>query len=131
MIDYEVQVFDKVYRAVSPLCAAGKFVSTNVPNDTGFPAGSLIEISNTTVRSKQSSSQVENFSEVMYQLDVYAMTKSECKSVYKAADDVLIGMGFTRITGTWLDNAGRPEISRYTARYEAWIDPDGVIYRSP
>lgn len=131
MNDYEVQIFDRVYRKVSPLCADGKFVGTNIPTLTAFPAGSLVELSNTTVRSKQSSSQIENFSQVMYQLDIYALGKYACKEVYKAADEEMIGMGFTRISGMWLDNAGAPEVSRYTARYEAWIDRNGMIYRSP
>ena len=131
MIDYEIYVFDMVYNAVSSLCAKGKFTSVYVPSPTGFPAGSLVELSNTTVRAKQSTSNVENFSRIMYQLDFYGKTKASCRELYKAADDEMIGMGFTRVSGTFLDNAGNVNIFRYTARYEAIIDPDGVIYRTP
>ena len=67
----------------------------------------------------------------MYQLDVYAQTKAEAKAVYKAADDELIATGFTRVGGDFLDNADNINVFRYTARYEAEIDPDGVIYRAP
>lgn len=131
MIDYEVQVFDRVYNRIAPICAPGKVVSTQIPSFTAFPAATLVEVSNTTVRSRQSSSQKENFSDVMYQLDVYALTKQHAKQVYAEADEAMIEMGFTRVSGLWLDNADRPEVSRYTARYRAWIDPNGVIYRSP
>ena len=129
MIDYEVNVFDRVYRRVYPLCAIGKFTSVYVPNPTDYPAGSLVELTNTTVRERQSSTPVENFARVMYQLDVYARTKQEAREVYKAADEEMIGMGFTRITGDFMDNAGNVNIFRYVARYEAEIDRDGNIYR--
>ena len=129
MIDYEVNIFDKVYRKAAPLCATGKFVSTQIVSPTAYPAGSLVEISNTTVRKRQSSTPVENFSRIMYQLDCFALSKAECRAVYKAADEAMIGMGFSRISGDFLDNAGNVDLFRYTARYEADIDPDGNIYR--
>ena len=131
MIDYEVNIFDKVYRKVSPLCAKGKFVSVYNRTPTAYPAGSLVELSNRTVRDRQSSTPVENFARVMYQLDVYAVEKGQAKAVYKVADDEMIALGFTRINGDFLDNADNIDVFRYTARYEAVIDPDGVIYRIP
>lgn len=131
MIDYEVSVFDTVYPIIAPLCAPGKFVSTNITSSTAYPAVSLVEVTNVTVRSRQSSSQTENFADVMYQLDVYAKGKYNAKAVYVEADRAMTGIGFTRVSGTWLDNADAPEVSRYTARYRAWIDPNGVIYRAP
>ena len=129
MIDYEIHVFDKVYRAAAHLCADGKFVGMQVVNPTAYPAAALVEVSNTTVRERQSSTPVENFSRIMYQLDCYALDKFGCKAVYKAVDDEMIAMGFTRVMGTFLDNAGNPDVFRYTARYEAEIDPEGNIYR--
>jgi len=129
MIDYEVNVFDRVYRKVSSQCAKGKFVSVYTPAPTAFPAGSLIELTNRTVSKRQSSTPIENFAAVMYQLDVYAKTKKEARSVYAAVDDEMISMGFTRVNGDWLDNADNTGIFRYTARYEAEIDRDGNIYR--
>lgn len=129
MIDYEVNIFDRVYRKAAPLCAKGQFVSVYLRNPNGFPAGSLVELINNTVRKRQSSTPIENFSLVLYQLDVYAMTKAEARAVYSAADDEMISMGFTRTTGDFLDNIGNPNVFRYTARYEAEIDRDGNIYR--
>ena len=129
MIDFEVNVFDKVYRQVSSLYASGKFTSSYNPTPTAYPAGSLVELINNTVRKRQSSTPIENFALVMYQLDVYAMSKAEAKAVYAAADDEMIAMGFTRVTGDFLDNASNVNVFRYTARYEAEIDRDGNIYR--
>ena len=129
MIDYEIHVFDRAYRAAAHLCADGKFVGTQVVSPTAYPAAALVEVSNTTVRERQSSTPVENFSRIMYQLDCYALDKFACKGVFKAVDDAMIAMGFTRTVGTFLDNAGNPDVFRYTARYEAEIDPEGNIYR--
>ena len=131
MIDYEVQIFDRVYQYVAPLCAKNKFVSEYVASPSAFPAGSLVELSNVTVRSRQSSSITENYARVMYQFDSYATSKQKCKEVFAAGDEAMIGMGFTRISGNWMDNADNTKVHRYTARYEAEIDPNGVIYRRP
>ena len=129
MIDYEVNIFDTVYRKVAHLFAKGKFVSVYVPDPTGFPAGSLVELENNTVRKRQSSTPIENFAAIMYQLDVYALTKKEAKSLLSAVDDVMIGLGFTRVGGEFLDNVSNVNVFRYAARYEAEIDRNGNIYR--
>lgn len=130
MIDFETKVFNRVHGKVAPLCAKNKFVSTYLASPTGFPAASLIEMDNSTVQAKQSSTPVENFASVMYQLDVFANTKAECRNVFATADDEMISMNFTRISGRYIDNPGNTKVIRYTARYEAWIDPDGNIYRA-
>lgn len=129
MIDYEVKIFNTVYNAISSLVAKGKFVSKQIVSPTAFPAASLIEMDNTTVRSRQSSTPKENFALITYQLDVFAMTKSECKKVLAAADGAMIAMNFTRISGRYIDNPGNPDVFRYVARYEAEVDPDGNLYR--
>jgi hypothetical protein len=129
MIDYEVNVFDAVYRKVSHLFAKGKFVSMYVPSPTGFPAGSLVELTNSTVQKRQSSTPIENYAVVMYQLDVYALTKQEARSLLSEVDNVMIGLGFSRVGGEFLDNMSNVNVFRYAARYEAEIDRDGNIYR--
>ena len=129
MIDYEVNVFDRVYRKTSNLFAKGKFVSVYNPTPTAYPAGSLVELINRTDQKRQSSTPIENYAVVMYQLDVYALSKKEAKAVYSAVDDEMISIGFTRVSGDFLDNADNVNVFRYTARYEAEIDREGNIYR--
>ena len=130
MIDYEVKIFNKVHAAVASLCANNKFVSTII-NDmpTALPAASLIEMDNATVRRLQSSTPTENFALITYQLEVFAKTKSECKKVYAAADDAMIAMNFTRISGMYINNIENMKVFRYVARYEAVVDSDGNLYR--
>lgn len=130
MIDYEVKIFNRAQSKGAPLCASGKFVSTPIVDDpTKFPAASLYEANNTTVRSRMSSTPVENYAAVMWQLDVYATSKAKCKEVASAVDEEMISMNFIRVSGQFIPNLANPKIPRYTARYEAWIDRDGNIYR--
>lgn len=129
MIDFEVNVFDRVYRRISPLCAKGKVVSTYVPNPTAYPAASLVELTNQTVRKRQSSTPIENFARVMYQLDVFAITKKDARTVMCEADEEMIALGFDKVGGDFLDNSDNVDVFRYTARYEAEIDREGNIYR--
>lgn len=130
MIDFEVKIFNRVYEKVAPLCAEKKFVSSVITTKpTAFPAASLIEIGNITSRSKQSSTPGENYAVVMYQLDVYATSKSKCKSIVAAADEAMILMNFSRVSGSYIGNMDNTKVFRYVARYEAEIDKDGNIYR--
>ncbi len=130
MIDYEVKIFNRVHGKVAPLCANKKFVSTVITEKpTAFPAASLIEVSNTTVRERQTSTPVENYGRIMYQLEVFATKKSDCRNVYATADIEMISMNFTRISGDFINNLDNSGVFRYVARYEAEIDPDGNIYR--
>ena len=129
MIDYEVQIFNKVHAVVAPLCAGKKVVSKQIVSPTAFPAVSLIELDNTTVRNRQSSTPIENYALLTYQLDVYAKKKSECRSVFAAADDMMLKLNFSRMSGRYIDNPGNPDVFRYTARYEAEVDQQGNIYR--
>ena len=132
MIDREVQIFNRVHAKVAPLCANNKFVSTIITEKpTAFPAASLIEMDNRTVRKRQSSTPMENYAQVTYQLDVYATTKSKCKEVYAAADEAMIGMNFTRISGAYINALDNTKVFRYTARYQAEIDQEGNVYRRP
>lgn len=130
MIDYEVKIFNRVHASVAPLCANKRFVSTVITEKpAAFPAASLIEMSNTTVRERQSSTPVENFARILYQLDVYATSKSECRKVYAAADSAMIAMNFSRTSGNYINMPDNLNVFRYVARYEAEIDPEGNIYR--
>lgn len=129
MIDYEVKIFNNVYSVAAPLCAENRFISTQITDMTAFPTAALWELDNVTVRDRQSSTPTENFARVTYQCDVYAKTKSECRTVFKAIDERMIQMNFERVSQQYLTYTDNTSIVRYTARYEAEIDTDGRIYR--
>lgn len=129
MNDYEVKIFNNVYPVASPLCAKNKFLSTQVMDLTALPAAGLWEMDNATYRQLQTSTPVENFSIITYQLEVYAKTKSECRSVFKAIDERMISMNFERISAQYLTYPDNSHVVRYVARYEAVVDQEGNIYR--
>lgn len=132
MIDYEVKIFNRVHERVSPLCANKKFVSTVITEKlTALPAGCMYEMDNRTVRKAQSSTPVENRARITYQLEFYAGSKSECRKVYSAADEEMIAMNFSRMSGQYINIPDNTKVFRYVARYEAEIDQNGNIYRIP
>jgi len=130
MIDYEVKIFNDVYDVAAPLCARKRFLSTQVMNYTDLPAASLFEMDNRIVQKRQSSTPVENFARVTYQLDVVAKTKDKCRTIYTAINDKLVSMNFTRISAQYIVYPDDTTIVRYVARYEAEIDSKGNIYRA-
>lgn len=129
MIDYEVKIFNNVYPVVAPLCAKNRFVSTQVLDYTNLPAASLYELDNRTVRKLQSSTPTENFARISYQLDVVAKTKTKCREIFKAADDRMLSMNFTRVSAQYITYPDKTEFVRYVARYIAMVDQDGNLYR--
>ena len=131
MIDYEAEIFNAVYPVVAPMCAKNRFLSTQALTLTAFPTVTLVEMDNITVRDRQSSKIGEEFARVTYQLDVYAQTKAECRTVYAAADEQMMHLGFNRFSGHFVMTPDNSKVFRYTARYQAEIDPDGMIYRRP
>lgn len=131
MIDYEVKIFNNVHDAVAPLCAPKRFVSRQPSDFTKLPAAGLWEMSNRTIRTRQTSTPKENFARLTYQFEAVATTKTEAKKIYKAADDRMISMNFTRISGDFIEYPDDVKIVRYVARYEVEIDEDGNLYRSP
>ena len=131
MIDCEVKIFNRVYGRVAKYFAKERFVSTPITKKpTAFPAGCLMEISNTTVRDAQSSTPVENRARIMYQLEVFATTKAKCREVYAAVDSEMIAMNFTRTGGDYAPDLDNVDVARYVARYVAEVDREGNLYRA-
>lgn len=129
MIDYEVKIFNRFHAAVSSKCAKNRVVSKQITGGTAFPASSLVELDNATVRNRQSSTPGENFALITYQMEVVARTKKECREVFIEGDNAMLGMNFSRMSGRYIDNPDNPDLVRYVARYEAEIDQYGNIYR--
>ena len=127
MIDDEVKIFNRVHSAVEPYCK--RIVSTPVADYTRLPAVSLYEMDTATIRERQSSTPAENFVRVTYQLDVAAQTKAECRKIFAAADERMIALNFSRMSGHFITYPTDTKVVRYVARYEAEIDRDGNLYR--
>lgn len=129
MIDAEVKIFNRMHEKIAPLCATNRFVSTPIHDYAKTPAASLYELDNSTYRRTQTSTPIENFALLTYQFEAVANTKAKCREMYGVADDVMLSLNFSRMSGQYITYPDNPKIVRYVARYEALIDREGNIYR--
>lgn len=124
MNSIEVPILDRVYQAVRaeyPDCA--------IYNDrpqlmAKFPAVSVIEQDNATYTRARDIEQTEAYSEIMYQIDVFADNqaggKTLCKKIAAIVDSVFVGLRFTRMSFSPMPNT-EPNVIRYTGRYRAVV----------
>lgn len=131
MIDVENLVFNAVYDDVAPLCAKGGFRAVHTPVPTVFPTVTLFEIDNRTDRERNSSSDYEDFSELTYEVHVYAQTKAKCREVFATLDDALRRRNFNRFSGTYIPNLNNDKVHEYVARYQVRVGSDGCLFRVP
>lgn len=129
MIDVETDVFDYVYPFVAPLVPDGCFRSVYVPSSSKFPCATLMETDNVTDVKFRSTAILEDYAILTYEANVYAMSKSECRTVMSALDEGMTRLGFTRATLQFVPNLADSTIWRCVARYTASADRNKVIYR--
>ena len=108
-------------------------LSDLVKSPPAFPAVSLVEMDNTQHTSTQTSSEMENHADVMYEVNVYSNKKvgkkSECKKIIALIDKEMTAMGFTRTMLQPIPNMDDATIYRMVARYKAIVSKENVIYR--
>ena len=88
-------------------------------------------------RSGRDTSGIENFADVMYQVDIYSNKnkgkKSECKAIAAVVDDEFARLGFTRTFLNPVPNMDDATIYRMTGRYRGVVGEDGsgnfMVYR--
>ena len=130
MIDFETKVFTRVYDKVAQYCEDGQFVSDTPETLAKLPSGCLYEMDNATVRRWQTSTPVENYALITYQMEFHAGKKDTVRKLAKIADREMIAMNFTRISGEFIPNLDNPKVKRWVGRYEAVVDREGNLYRS-
>ena len=133
MINIENEIFNdvstKVRTSVEDVYMSGEYVKS----PPHFPAVFLIEMDNTPVVATQTSTEMENHSTLMYEVNVYSNKKTgkktECKKIITLIDEAMSALGFTRIMLQPIPNMDDATIYRMTARYRAVVSKDKVIYR--
>ena len=130
MIDVEDDVLDYVYQAVAPLIPEGGFRSVYVPSASAFPCATLMEDDNTTDAGRMDSSGEEKYAVLIYEADVYAMSKAECRTVMKAIDESMTSLNFTRTTMRFISNLADETIFRYRARWRGKANADKTFFRA-
>lgn len=97
-----------------------------------FPAVSIIEADNYADYDKMSSRADEEYSIVMYEVEVYTNLESgkqmQAREILSAIDAILYDLNFTRLSMTPVPNMANTSIYRLVARYRA--ETDGTtLYR--
>ena len=132
MIDFENEIFTAVATAVRSAHSGTIIKSEYVRSPASFPTVSLSEIDNINVDALMDSSGEEKFAGLGYRLQVFSNTengrKTEAKTIFKTADEVLCGMGFRRRSYTTTPEIYNSTIFSITASYEAIASVDGVLY---
>lgn len=133
MIDIENELFTKIATALrsefSGIYVVGEYI--NAPSK--FPAVYIVEMDNTVNRAGRDSANIENFADVMYQVDIFSNKnkgkKSECKAIAASVDAQFAALGFTRSYLNPVPNMDDATIYRMTGRWIATVSKDNVVYR--
>jgi len=130
MIDIETQVFDAVYPFIEALVPEGEFVSEYVPQPAKLPHVYMTEIDNTPDKRTSDSARREWSSILVYETQVYARSKPECRLIQSALDQAMVEtLGFSKTGGQFVPNLADRMIYRIVARYTRGVTQSGDLYR--
>lgn len=133
MIDIENQVFQRCATAFRAAYPNGYIAGEYVSQPPKFPAVMIVEMDNTVHRAGRDSASIENFADVMYQVDVFSNLnkgkKDQVKAIVALIDEQFAQMGFTRTFLNPVPNMNDATIYRMTGRYQAVVGEDEVVYR--
>lgn len=133
MIDIENEVFQTCADAFRAAYPNGYIAGEYVSQPPKFPAVSVVQMDSIVLNSGRDSGDIENFADVMYQVDVYSNLnkgkKAQAKAIIALIDEQLAHLGFTRTFLNPIQNFNDATIYRMTARYRAVVGKDHYIYR--
>lgn len=133
MISIESELFTTIATALrgefSGIFVSGEYVR----QPPQFPAVSIVEMDNAVYQRGIDSGGIENYVEVMYQVDVYSNRvqgkKAECKAIMAKIDDEFSKVGFVRTFLNPVQNMNDATVYRMTGRYRAVVGKDEQVYR--
>ena len=133
MIDIEREIFDTVAKVVRDeypdAYVSGEYVKT----PPQFPAVFLVEADNSAYVRTQTSDNIENHAELMYEVDIFSNKtsgkKSECKEIASLIDNEMAALGFSRMMLQPIPNMDDATIYRIKGRYRAVASKDKIIFR--
>ena len=132
MIDIENELFTIIatsLRSQFPgIYVAGEYVA----QPATFPAVFIVQQDNFVNRRGRSNDELENYTDVMYQVEVFSNKnmgrKAEAKEIMAAIDTEFAERGFTRTSLLPVPNMNDATIYRLVARYTATIGKDDQVY---
>lgn len=133
MIDIENELFTQIANVLrtefTGIYVTGEYVS----RPSSFPAVYIVQMDNVVHRAGRDSGRIENFADVMYQVDIYSNRnkgkKVEAKAIAAVIDDEFAKLGFTRSFLNPVPNMDDATIYRITGRWIATVSKDKEIYR--
>ena len=133
MIDYLNEIFTKVATTVRTEHEGVYVTGEYTRSPSKFPTVTLDEIENVTVDSLVDSSDTEKYSGLSYRLQVFSNKtggkKAEARDIFATADNVMLGLGFRRITYSVTPDIYDSTVYSIIATYEAIIDVNGTVYK--
>lgn len=122
MFDIETKVFNEIATELrskyNGITIYGEYV--NAPSK--FPCVTIIEQDNYTAIEGLTLTNVEEASNLMYEINVYSNKKNgkkqESKSIISTIDTIMLGMGFIRTMLNPIPNLNEATIYRIVARYK-------------
>lgn len=133
MLDFSNEIFTTVAAPVRKAHRGITVIGEYTRNPSKFPCLTLDETQNVTMGNLADSSQTEKFVGLTYRLQVFSNKtngkKAEARAIFATADNVMLGLGFRRITYTTTPEIYESTIYSITATYEAVVDVDGVMYK--
>ena len=130
---FEDMLFTKIATAIRAEFSGAYVVGEYVNAPSKFPAVYIVEQDNTVNRATRDTSGIENFADVMYQVDIYSNKnkgkKSECKAIAALVDEQFAALGFTRSFLNPVPNIDDGTIYRMTGRWIATVSKDNIVYR--
>lgn len=133
MIQIEDMLFTAIASAVRAEYPDAYVVGEYVNAPSRFPAVYIVEMDNTVSRAGRDTANIENFADVMYQVDIFSNKnkgkKSECRAIAAFVDEQFAALGFTRSFLNPVPNMDDGTIYRMTGRWIATVSKDNVVYR--
>lgn len=132
MLDIESSVFDIVATAFSSKYPNGSRYGEIPQTPASFPCLTLVEADNAVYEDSITAGNVENHSQLMYEVNVFSNkeigAKQEAKDIMHLVDKTLSSLGFIRQFCEQTRNAEN-RIYRMTARYRGVVGRDNIIYK--
>ena len=133
MIDLESPLLTEIAGVLRSTYKGITVYGEYVPAPAGFPSVSFVEMDNATYLPARTNRPVEQYAEVMYEVNVYSNLsrgkKAQAKAIMGTIDTLLQQYGFERITVKPIQNMNDATIYRMVGRYRAVVSDDLTIYR--
>ncbi len=131
MIDIESDIVDVITTALEERFPGISVYDEEILTPSSFPCVTVEEADNYSYQKTADSKSNENHAVLMYEINVYSNKangkKRECKNIYSFIDEILLKMGFSRIS-TEPASIDSTTIYRLVGRYKAVADKNKTIY---